>query len=137
MSKLPGNPAELIRVALSDLRKVEADPRYDVDMRWWHKAAVTEGGVCSVCPVGAVMAGTLGADPESDWEPWEFDDRKKLFALDYLILGWVSIGLNCLDAPRPAGLPSVTPITPYDEDLEQFHKDMSELADMIEAAGAK
>ena len=34
--KLPDKPSELIRVALGDLAKCMADPRYFIDMRGWH-----------------------------------------------------------------------------------------------------
>ena len=56
MSELPDKPSELIRLALADLRKCEADPRYLIDMAQWHRPVTSE--LCHVCLAGAVMART-------------------------------------------------------------------------------
>lgn len=61
---LPSKASELIRLALSDLRKVEAaDNVYVVDMGQWHEPGGVGDSRCAVCLAGAVVAQSLGLDP--------------------------------------------------------------------------
>ena len=87
---LPETPSALIRLALDDLRKVERDPRYEVWMGYWHTGTGhPERTRCCVCLAGAVMAGTLGAQPSDALCPGSYDEgtRGRLEALDYFRKG--------------------------------------------------
>ena len=53
--RLPDKPSELLILAMEDIERVEADPRYKIDMGSWHEP----NGKCKVCAAGSVMAKTL------------------------------------------------------------------------------
>ena len=97
--RLPFKPGDLIRHALADLEKCEADPRYHVDFGFWHVPMIR--GTCSVCWVGSVMAQSLGADPRVSKRPEDFPERGKLHALDMFRLGKVVEGAHCMGAKPP------------------------------------
>lgn len=137
MTILPKIPSKLIRIALADIEKVEADPRLVVDMDYW----VEGGEMCAACFAGAVMLFTLA----------EFDDYKdlslapndyeenywQLRALDFLRIGdlspaFVYLGLHGQDEAITKCKRS---ITPYDKSPEQFKEDMNNLANDLEKAG--
>lgn len=127
-TKLPEKPSELLKLAMLDLEKVEADPRYRVDMGEWHKP----NGRCSVCLAGSVMAKTLGLPPNKD-DPfydgrrrraeiirWRLPDYRtspaspdvdptisfKLFALDCFRNGDITCAFGYLGIKRPEALPN-------------------------------
>jgi len=87
MKTLPKTPSKFISMALKDLRKIEKDERYIVDMGNWHYTRNSRGP-CYVCLAGAVMARELGSDP-GEWRvPGNFPRvTTKLWALDYLRRG--------------------------------------------------
>ena len=126
--KLPIKPSELIRLALSDLRKCEADPDYTTDMSSWHEPG---RNTCYVCLAGAVMAKSLGADRYHDLEPMSFADVEYLlFALDHFRVGDIGSGLENLGF-KDDEFPNRV-IIPYRIDSEKFHKQMHVLADDLE-----
>ena len=131
---LPDKPSELIRVALADLRKVEAMPgTYVVDMENWH---LQKNGKCHVCLAGSVISQSMGANPaETIWDT-DFDERlsDRLCALDWLRCGYVGNALDVLGLYDRFS-PSKVRVTPYEADIEAFHRDMAKLADDLEAAG--
>lgn len=54
--------SELIELALSDLLKIERDPRYEINMSVWHSGSLdTAAGAspCYVCLAGSVLAKTF------------------------------------------------------------------------------
>lgn len=57
--KLPDKPSEVLGVAIEDVKKCYADPRYVVDMGHWHTEF--ENG-CHVCLGGSVIAQRLRPD---------------------------------------------------------------------------
>ena len=128
LTLLPNDPSELIRLAIADLEKVERSHRYRVDMRVWHEPY---RGVCSVCLAGAVMAATLGTTRSQSLIYRDFSDevRNKLLALDYFRIGSISKGFKYLGIE--SDLDNV-PICPYDDEPDQFKRDMLELADTLE-----
>jgi len=72
LNKAAKKPSSLIRLALADLKKCEADPAYKIDMDNWHLPISNRTGsntVCHVCFAGAVLAKTLGASPFDDVTP--------------------------------------------------------------------
>jgi hypothetical protein len=136
MSRLPDKLSELIRVALADLRKVEADPRYIVNMANWH---VAREGRCEVCLAGAVMAGTLGVDPQRTASPFEFCDdelENKLDALDWVRMGNVGNANWAVteQAVDPEFIPNEN-VPAYHDGPEAFHAALSDLANRLEEKG--
>ena len=144
---LPDSPAELVRLALSDLAKIEADPYYIVRpmMDIWHFTQY-HGGYekCEVCFAGAVMAKTLGADIMEDLAPGAFNaqDGVKLMALDAFREGHLMQGIGWLmdaDANLIAGMmnlenvPEIQKVCPYREDPEAFKADMEKVAVTLES----
>jgi hypothetical protein len=87
--KPPELLSDLIALALAAADKCAADPRYKLDMTFWH---LPNRDVCFVCLAGAVMSQILGADPNvtvvPDNCPPEW--RKSLMALNYIIDGLLS-----------------------------------------------
>lgn len=134
---LPDKPSELIRVALADLRKCEADERYEIDMSEWH---LPDGdGGCFVCLAGAVMAKSLGAEEDDEVTPDNYfldecGTERKLRALDDFRCGGVRAGLRELGIPMPPMPPTCRPSL-YHESPVQFHADMHALADELERHG--
>ena len=128
---LPDKPSALIRVALADLRKVERDKRYKVDMANWHEPGVD---VCYVCLAGAVMAKSIRIDPKASCTPKGTEHSSKLYALNRLREGRVGWAFHNLGI-RDDGNKFDRYITVYSFDPEAFHADMNKLADDLEAAG--
>jgi ribosomal protein S27AE len=87
-TKLPDKLSELLYIALEDLEKIEADPRYKINMDLWHRP----NGKCSVCAAGSVMAVRLGAHTDDMLEPSDFEKEteNKLYAINYLREGRVA-----------------------------------------------
>ena len=133
-NQLPDKPSELIRVALDDLKKCEASPDYEINMSDWHLPSLNSEPICFVCLAGAVMAQSLGADPEEDADPSCFRrSRSKLDALDAFRKGCVDGGLDVMGIDYPS-IPDVA-IPHYVEGSEAFHMAMRGLADILEGAG--
>ena len=142
MSELPDKPSEMIRLALADLRKCEADPAYGVDMGLCHEPI---DGVCYVDLAGAVMAQRLGADKTAEYAPKDFDreTEKKLKALGRLQWGTVGVALDILgvsdeiDPILDEGLDAILDIDipEHEWDTEGFYEWMAIIADGLEKAG--
>lgn len=90
--RLPEKLSELIRVAAKDMEKALLADEYIIDMGNWHswRAFLDTDGKpvhkCAVCYAGTVMAGTLGADKEEEFDPHVFGtyNQPRLSALDSL-----------------------------------------------------
>lgn len=135
--QLPDLPSRLITLALGDLRWIEGDDRYLVDMNHWHIAGTKHGSPCIVCLAGAVMARSLRVDPSSSQLPEFFDEDTsgKLQALDSFRRGFVAQGLHLMHIPVPASVPITIPVTPYHIDREAFKERMRHVAELLEGAG--
>lgn len=139
MSQLPDKPSELIRLALSDLEKCEADPRYSIDMERWHKP----NGTCAVCLAGAVMAQTCGVPVDNDVSPHSCmgGDTKKLMALDDFRVGFVDSAVGKLGHILPHNFQlddqdeGYRDMPLYEDDQAAFKADMRKLADDLEQVG--
>jgi hypothetical protein len=134
---LPGRPSTLIRVALADLRKVEALPDiYRVNMDVWHRE---HGGdaVCEVCLAGSMISQSLGARPGEHRGPEDFDQETtwKLYALNEFRVGNVFDGLCYLDRADLWLGADTRAITEYTASPAGFHQDMQKLAGDLEAVG--
>lgn len=150
MTTLPDKPSELIRVALVDLEKCEADPRYLINMGSWHsptcdtddcescardrKAANKPNGRCYVCLAGAVMAQSLDTSPRKAGYPGSFAEAAKLRALNDFRVGSVLSGLQEMGLGS-RNRPESRDVVAYEEDASAFKRDMRTLADDLEKAG--
>ncbi len=146
--KLPEKLSDLIDLALADLRKVEKDDRYAVDMATWHEppgASLDEEATrCHVCFAGAVMAGTLGTMPNVVVLPSDFtsmgDDphtARRLLALDSVRNGFVEDALRELGAySLPSDVEDHVDVPRYStHNPEPFHAAMAELAERLRKEG--
>lgn len=125
---LPDKPSELIRVALDDLAKCEADPdSFTINMGDW---LVPENGKCSVCLAGAVMAQSINVDRSRALTPYFLGEsvRDKLLALNLLRVGDVRIGLSFMGIDKGCDMPSSRMVARYRDDPAQFRADMLQLA---------
>jgi hypothetical protein len=148
---LPSKPSALIRVALADLRKVEALPDiYRVNMDVWHREHRADA-VCEVCLAGSVICQELGANPSESRGPEDFDQETtwKLYALNEFRVGNVFDGL-CYLSDEPSGrlyaqryealkgkdeCCKYVEVAEYTDDPAAFHADMQKLASDLEASG--
>ena len=137
---LPKTPSALIRLALADLRAIEADDRYEVFMRGWHGPITDDRGqkVCEVCLAGAVLAKTIGVEPheriyDDDLAGYGSSVQGALLALDYFRLGMMTAGLDMLGYDQSDHDASVAK---YDQtDPDKFHSQMHRRADYLESQG--
>lgn len=132
--KLPDEPYKLIRLALSDLEKVENDSLYDVYMGIWH-TDMGRGEKCYVCLAGAVMAFSLGVDKGEALCPgtsrFSTDEVRKLIALDEFRVGHVGDAMNGLGFLEDySGFNRRIPS--YHADSKKFKVEMLKLAADIE-----
>lgn len=132
---LPDKPSELIRLAIADLEKIEADSKYKVDMSEWHYP-ISGTRQCCACFAGAVMAGQLDCNAGLDYQPQDFVDSIycKLKALDALRSGEVIIAMNMLGLPEPIDpdFPTYHEICHYEDSSLGFKNDLLELATELE-----
>lgn len=151
--KLPNKMSDLIEVALKDLTSVRRSSRYSVNMSIWHVPENTERQ-CHVCLAGAVMARTLGADPEKDADPYVYPERitAKLEALNALRRGDVLEAYCTIRDTTPQSLSnrmyqkcravencliemrnniSGMRVTPYSESPKLFVRDMRRLQTLL------
>jgi|GEM_PF-3157608 len=101
---LPNKLSELLRLAVSDCRKVEKLENYKLDMSRWFKLF---GGVCHVCMAGAVMDRTLKARSfnVSDLRPgyYNAETGKKLQAINYMREGMFEYAFRYINSkPTPS-----------------------------------
>ena len=91
---LPDTLGALLAVAVEDLEKViVGNEHYRFTPLVWHRYD-KDDNVCNVCLAGAVMAGSLGADPYSRFTPCDYATpiTKKLDALDSCLYGkWQTV----------------------------------------------
>jgi hypothetical protein len=150
MEILPKVPSELIRVALADLKKVEAHPSITVDMDDWiasnydglpTNARPHEYRICSACLAGSVMIFSLAGGPDNIpariVSPMHFPgNENQLFALDSIRGGYIAdmfgfLGLNPAGGYNYEGIVS----TPYEENPEKFKEELEKLAKILEKDG--
>lgn len=81
--ELPDTLSALIRIALKDEERVNRSRKYIMDMGGWHTPGYIDE-ICRVCFAGAVMSGTLNADPNNEYSPesWDAKTAAKLASLD-------------------------------------------------------
>lgn len=136
-SKLPDLPSKLLEVALLDLEKLEKNPAYSINMDNWH--SVGASGKCRVCLAGCVMTLELGADIYDDVAPSRYPSRDadKLWALNQFRCGRIIPGILYLGEEleyRYKGKHCV-PVVPYEDNPEDFKRDMVDLIVYLESQG--
>ena len=94
MTALPNKLSELLLLAVKDAKACEAMPdKYVLDMWDWHVPYVGDEdvatGACHVCLAGSVIAQTLGASPENEAIPGDYDGdtHRALVAIDEMRRG--------------------------------------------------
>jgi hypothetical protein len=142
-SELPDKQSALIRVALKDLRSIEQDPRYTINMYAWMVPGEA-GKPCSVCFAGSVMARRFKLVPDASIESLhdltkvfedDADTLRKLRALDRLRQGELEGAFKVMGLELPFVFATVVPITSYEESAAGFRRDMNALADSLEVLG--
>ena len=130
MNRPPEKLSSLIRLALDDLAKCEADEKYVINMRAYHVAVE---GECNVCLAGAVMAQTLGVPPSKTScprlhpSPWP----GALRALDYARMGMVRVALVWYNGTVPDRIRNCE-VTEYTRDPARFRLEVLEVAECLE-----
>ena len=150
MEKLPNKLSDCIEIALKDLKKIEADPRYAVGMHpTWHtgRRSNLPGDRCCVCFAGAVMAKTLDCNIDDNISPYELgpyqygdlhaDERIhngcRLEALDQARAGHISSALfsTYKKVPEHYNGPREVFVTPYGMSSDEFVKDMNGIVELL------
>ena len=131
---------EILRIALDDLKVVEKDPRYVINMHNWHNAAKSSGA-CEVCLAGATLAVSMQVPTSSDRFPGHSalpeGMAQKLYALNALRRGEVDLAQSLLCggaewAPDFDDLISMKSGTPkfgapnWWQFMERMHRDLVE-----------
>ena len=99
MKTLPNKASDLLELAMKDMKMIEKNPLYIIDMGSWHSPEFQSFEFdCAVCLAGCVMANTLKVNPELPREPEDFnnDIKHKLYAIDDLRQGHVIDALESL-----------------------------------------
>lgn len=95
MKKLPGHPADLLKLALKDMKKCLKNEQYKIEMGFWHWAQL-DTNTCYICIAGAIMAQTLNTPPNISKRPEDFsnkDIQNKLQAIDLILAGDILDGV--------------------------------------------
>ena len=139
----PTTLSGLIRLSVRDARALDRQT-YSPWAEVWHAPAT---GRCYVCDAGALMAGTLGADPTAQVEPHEYPVpwAKALRAMDELRLGnWHSAGVDFhLSGPDQRRLEALAPELPFPDvpyfegwrQMDRHLVSMGAIAERLEGAG--
>lgn len=141
--ELPSRMSTLLIRALGDLERCERDPRYRVDMNYFHHPS---RGLCSVCLAGATLTSILPPTAtinmyyqhyqHSGWVDWvDGDTAEKLSVLDYLRLGLVEIAADIMNVRLPPGCPRHVDVANYDVSPENFRNDIRGLATTLRRHG--
>ncbi len=138
MKKLSNKPSVLINQALADLKKIEKNRNYVIDMQVWH-APKTKKEKCQVCLAGAVMSCRLDVRPSQHKHLMDYEDTElapKLRALDDFRKGKIDTALSELGHDVPLGMPSWVIAPDYDyEGPEDFKKYLANLAKELKSHG--
>ena len=105
-------------------------------MYTWH-SPLYEDGTCAVCLAGSVMAKTLETEINDYSDPhgtrYGLDTNNKLYALNNALTGYVGLALDVMGVPFTDKYNRR--IKDYEYDSTLYHKQMSQLADDLEADG--
>jgi hypothetical protein len=126
---LPDTLAELWELAMKDLRAIEGNPNYEIDMGTWKSG-------CRVCMAGAVavMENRLDLLPDLDSCPINSREGNKLFAINSLRQGDISAACRTLSIPCASRFWKDFKMSRYRIDREQFWKDAERLLEFLKEA---
>ena len=139
MKPLADKPSEMLRDAVGDLEKCEADPKYSIDMAVWYVWKTPHK--CFVCLGGAVIAQRLNPTEHGELTSDDFDEAttRKLQALDLFREGDTHNGLCELglieDSPNPTIPVNLLNPPIYRHDPEAFKVAMLAQADRLQGCG--
>lgn len=133
MKTLPDKPSELLRVALGDLEKCEKDPNYIIMMNDWH---TVRGDKCAVCLAGVVIAKSLEANVEWNYDPDNYDRtvRHKLRALNQFRTGSNRAALGFMGIAPPEGLKNFV-ASQYHMNSKKFKTEMNDTIEQLQGFG--
>lgn len=136
MKTLPNKPSALIRVALTDLYKIEKDKNYRVDMSMWHFPRYNVD-VCSVCFAGSVMAKTLNSVNSKLLFPDSFalPIQNKLLALNEFRRGRIDSGFDYMAIKLPKKMKRNRHVPFYSLSPSQFKSKMRRIANDLKNQG--
>lgn len=129
---LPRVPSKLIRLALSDLEKVQKMKTRVVDMSVWHGAIA---GKYYVCLAGSVIDRTLKFRGNTFSTSYSTKFIGELLALHYFRAGDCDKGFAYLDLSPDKGVKFSACVPRFSGKGTKFKKAMHKLADDLEAAG--
>ena len=133
---LPRKAWKLLRIAISDFKKISKRKDYVISMLQWHNPHKNGKTKCHVCLAGTVIAGTLQIPKETYVGPHNLPKgvAKKIIALDYLRVGSIGMGLDTLDIEwrLNQNVPRHKHVTSYSDDSKKFIKDLTAIADLLE-----
>lgn len=136
--ELPSLPSALLRLALNDLEKCELDPRYRINMNFWH--VPKQGAPCVICLAGSILAKTINLPINQECSVWDEEDqsitkdnKNKLSAVNQLRLGNIGIALAKLNLSRLEELLYFIDICPYEINSNQFKADLWKLVALLES----
>jgi hypothetical protein len=147
MTELPTHPAELLRLALGDMKKCEADDRYVIDMNLWHEAFKGNRIECHVCLAGSVLAQSIKINHNESLCLLAIEQISNLLGVKVRALNWFREGLY-IEGLELLGytMPEVHDTFPLKLDSNheyvnaladnrpRFYADMEALAKWLEAA---
>ena len=127
-------PSRVIEMALEDLEAVEDNPKYQINMLFWHDPM--DEGECAVCFAGGVMAMRLGLPSDKAYcEQFDAATECRLLALNDFRCGEIYLGLELMGVAAAVSLPSFQCVTRYHDSPTQFKSDMRSLAEMLKKKG--
>ena len=139
--KPPSRLSDLIEMAIQDARSLDRDI-YEPNAREWH---LPTNGICMVCLTGAMIAQTMGEDPETDTEPKDYYEEgwtEALYALNEARSGEYGYALIVMGMklPEPAEDFRWRYPQPRNQDFrtwEELDDHMASLEDVIRALREK
>lgn len=162
---LPRLPSAGILLALADLELAERDPAVEVKMSVWYGGrgyTNRPNAECAVCLAGAVMRNTLRIPQPDENEFIRMGSSTfttattsilplsssiftpattfKLRALNYFRMGLVEFGVRTWlripdDSPKLKGLPTHRAVIAYEDDPEEFKRQLRSMATMLAKRG--
>ena len=129
----PESLASALEQALADLKLVEKDERYIVNMSLYH--VPIKSNKCEVCLAGAVLAKTCKVPIDSFILLNDRPDKHVLRAMNYLRQGRIDLAYHQFYGEFPNKMKNDWDVTLYQSNPTQFHKDMEALLVHLKETG--
>jgi len=132
---LPDLPSKLLAIALEELRKVEKNNDYEIEMLVWHSPCFA--GACQVCLAGAVIVGKLKVPRHQYANASSFHKslNRKLEAIDFLRRGFVGDALEILGIEKPKSIEDFYDVEHYYTDRKRFFCAVTRIQKRLEKVG--